>query len=93
MLRALSPKEEMDSRKQTFKRLRPGMLISMSVADESGGPVCRYFLAQRRLSPTSWSLLPLDRKNKNLILSSKPANRFIVKNLEDMGALNIHEPD
>lgn len=93
MLRTLSLEEEMRSRRKVFKRLRPGMLISMYLANHVGASVHSFFLTWSRLSPTSWSLLPLDRKSIRRIIDSKPVQNTVTKHLEDMRCLQIHEQD
>jgi hypothetical protein len=96
MLRALTPRQAMASNRKAFNRLEPGMLVSIYIdPDQKGILVNRYFLTHRRVTQTSWSLLPLDRERNLKIVGLRRGQKrkFVTKEFAEMMCLQIHGQD
>jgi protease II len=69
MLRALSPKEELKHRWESFAKLKEGILFDL--AQE------RFFIAVRKTDEETWEVIELTQDNKKQIILGRQAARAL----------------
>jgi hypothetical protein len=80
MLRALSPEEELKSRRQSFAKLKRGTLFDL--AQE------RFFIAAKKIDKKAWEVIELTDANKQRIISGEACDHSRL-HFDEMSCLNL----
>jgi hypothetical protein len=80
MLRALSPKEELKHRRQSFAKLKEGTLFDL--AQE------RVFIAVKKTDEKTWEVIELTEVNKKRIISGEACKHSVLR-FDEMSCLNL----
>jgi hypothetical protein len=80
MLRALSPKEELKHRRESFANLKEGTLFDL--AQE------RFFIAVKKSDPKTWEVIELTKANKKQIISGEACKPSVLR-FDEMSCLNL----
>jgi hypothetical protein len=80
MLRALTPEEELKSRRQSFAKLKRGTLFDL--AQE------RFFVAAKKIDKKAWEVIELTEANKQRIISGQPCEHSRLR-FDEMSCLNL----
>jgi hypothetical protein len=80
MLRALTPEEELKSRRQSFAKLKRGTLFDL--AHE------RFFIAAKKIGRKAWEVIELTDANKKRIISGEACEHSRL-HFDEMSCLNL----
>jgi hypothetical protein len=80
MLKALSPKEELKHRRESFAKLKEGTLFDL--AQE------RFFIAAKKSDEKTWEVIELTEPNKKQIISGGACKHSVLR-FDEMSCLNL----
>ena len=82
MLRVLSPKEELNGRRERFAQLTQGTLFDLAQR--------RFFIAVKKINAKSWQVFELTETNKKKIIAGEPCSRSPL-HFNAMSCLTLHD--
>ena len=80
MLRALSPEEELENRRERFAKLEQGTLFNLAQK--------RFFIAAKKIDKKAWEVIELTDANKKRIVSGEPCEHSRL-HFDEMTCLNL----
>lgn len=80
MLRALSKEEELQLRREGFKRLKPGSLFNLGQE--------RFFIPLKKVDEKVWEVVELTQENKERIITGQPCEHSNL-HFDEINYLNI----
>jgi hypothetical protein len=82
MLRVLSPKKELNGRRERFAQLTEGTLFDLAKM--------RFFIAVKKINAKSWQVIELTETNKKKIIAGEPCSHSPL-HFNEMSCLNLHD--
>jgi len=80
MLRVLSKEEELQNRREAFKKLKSGSLFDLGQE--------RFFIAVKKIDEKVWEVIELTEANKKKIISGQSCEHSHL-HFDDMDCLNL----